>query len=279
MRSRSVLSVVLIGAATVVAVDLLLQNTLVGELVARVESPADGARLRPPVTVRWSGPRKMRAILSGPGGALDLGWRGSPFEIGADQVARSGDYTLELRPWLFGRWFAHQARFSVTREGRRRRAANGRREEDAQAPLRAQLEVLRNERDAANAVNADLYEENGQLRRENAELTQANARLQEEQADAVQRAQAFAALQGQLEERLGALEDENRVLRSRLASIPPCLAWGYLTYPRPQLLPRTRRVVVVSNTRGEVFRDERECEAFRRQDQTAASRCDCVAGP
>jgi len=278
MRWRTILATVAVSAATVVVVDVVLQSSLLAALFPRVESPADGARLAAPVTVRWSGPRQLRVRLAGPAGAHDLGWRSSPLEIPADRLPERGEYTLELRPPLFGRLLATTRSFAVVLSAgpRRTAAKHGDAPDESRA---AELEALRQERDTTSAVNADLYEENAQLRRENTDLAEDNSQLQLEQSESQQQIDALAAQRAELEQRQAALEEENRALRGRLASIPPCLAWGYLTYPRPQLLPRTRRVVVVSNTRGEIFRDERECESFRRQDQNAASRCDCVAGP
>jgi hypothetical protein len=78
-----------------------------------------------------------------------------------------------------------------------------------------------------------------------------------------------------LEEHLVVVQ-ENQLLRMRLDSIPACTTWGYLSYPRPQNIPRTRRIVVVSNGRGEVFRSQPECVLTRRNDPTAGSPCVCV---
>jgi len=80
----------------------------------------------------------------------------------------------------------------------------------------------------------------------------------------------------QLAEENRALAEENGALRLRLGSVIPCTVWGYYSYPRPQTIPVTRRTLLVSDARGQIFRVQPDCETLRRADPTAASICFCV---
>ena len=80
----------------------------------------------------------------------------------------------------------------------------------------------------------------------------------------------------QLAEENRSLADENAALRLRLSAVNPCTVWGYYSYPRPQTIPVTRRTLMVSDTRGQIFRAQIECETLRRSDPTAVSICFCV---
>jgi regulator of replication initiation timing len=141
------------------------------------------------------------------------------------------------------------------------------------------MAVARAARDKALERSKTLREENATLQAESLRLGKEIERLSQVQEDDAARAAELERRLAQLGEENRALADENAALRQRLSSVVPCSVWGYYSFPRPQTVPVTRRVLMVSDTRGRVFRTQIECEVLRRDDATAASICFCVGNP
>lgn len=276
MRWRQVLGVALVSAGAVVAADLLMHSTLLRALRPQIVSPADGAIINGPVTVRWEGPQPMEATLTGNGQRIALGTRESPFEIDPTRFPRPGQYGIELSAPRLGSLIRADRRFMVRR-----------------APLRGAAAVVDSPEtpplDRAGvpaAEHAALGEERDQLR---VELAAMQSELVATQRDRDQRDAALDALQMEGDARLAATEarrdelareyllalQEVQALRSRLASIPACTVWGYLATARVPGGPPTR-TVTVSDRAGNVFRNEPHCAAMRRTDPAGLSGCVCV---
>ncbi len=139
----------------------------------------------------------------------------------------------------------------------------------------------RRQQDITNSENAALYEENANLREESANLREENRNLATSlqdlrnlQTQTIARLDAIEAQHSELERQYREALEENQSLRARIASIPDCTTWGYVSYQRG-----VRFVMLVSDSRGGVFHDQLQCEATRRVDLTAASQCICVGSP
>lgn len=274
---RGIITVVLCAVA-VIAGDVAFRRSLLDELRPVIVSPVSRAVLEPPVQVRWEGPQRMRVLLSlGGEERRDLGVHESPVEIASDQFPRDGGYEVELRGLRFGGWIRASRQFQIhsTAPSRTAQQDHANRPDETKNLLHA-LEAARTARDRAHGRTKFLTEENAALREESerlAEQLQSLYKIQEDDATHI----------ADLERRLGQLGDENRALaeentaiRSRLSGVVPCTVWGYFAYPQPQTIPVTRRLLMVSDTRGQVFRVQAECEIIRRADVTAASICFCV---
>ena len=280
MKMRQALAMALVSVVAVVATDLTFQSSLVRTLWPVVVSPADGAITTTPVTVRWEGAQPLLVILKGNGILEDLGLRNSPFEIEERYFPRPGRYEIELRSPVLGSLASAERRFLV------------RPPKPQPAPAETPIDLTSQVRDLNEAVTK-LQDERSELQAHAHSLSQENDTLRQENEDLSEVVEELRAGRDQVDSRLAAIEanqadltreyrqvlEENRLLRGRIESIPACAAWGYLSYPRPQTIPPTRRVVLVSNTRGEVFRGLAECEITRRADRTAASQCFCVGSP
>jgi hypothetical protein len=276
MSFGRILLIVLVVACATLSVEIAFQSTLLRALFPLVLSPPDGAIVTPPVTVRWKGPPHLSVVLTTNGLRQDLGMHDSPFLIATERFPRPGQYAVEVRSPLLGGWSTGQRRFLV-------QLPEVGREPTPCADDTAEIEALRrsasrleSERDeSAQRVDA-LRQTTEQLQTENAALSARVNELQQvqDQLDAAQEA-AEAQREEAARER-EELADENRFLRGQLDSIPPCTTWGYVTYPRPQTIPTTRRLVVVSDSQGVIFRNQLQCEIVRRVDRGAASPCVCV---
>jgi hypothetical protein len=276
---RQAFGVALISALTVLVTDWTFQSSLLRTFWPTVVIPADGAITTAPVTVRWEGPQPLRVTLIGNGKREDLGLRHSPLEVEEKYFPRAGQYGIEVRsPWLT-RWVSAERRFLV----RPPRPSST----PPQAPdlshtlnqLGGRITALEDERQLLQGRTTSLFQENESLRGENNDLTDAVRELREAQEHADHRLAAMEGQQAELAREYQTTLEENRQLRLRLESLPPCTTWGYVAYPRPQTIPPTRRVVLVSNSLGEVFRNQTECELTRRIDSTAATTCYCVGSP
>jgi hypothetical protein len=276
MSLGRILLIAVVVACATLSVEIAFRSTLLRVLFPVVLSPPDGAIVTPPVTVRWKGPPRLSVVLITNGLRQDLGRRDSPFEIAADRFLRPGQYAVEVRSPLLGGWAAIQRRFLV-------QLPEAAAEPTPCADDTAEIETLRrtaarleSERDERSERIEALRQTTEQLQTENAALSARVNELQQvqDQLDAAQEA-ADAQSEEAARERQE-LFDENRFLRAQLDSIPPCTAWGYLTYPRPQTFPTTRRLVVVSDSQGIIFRSQLQCEIARRVDRGAASPCVCV---
>jgi len=276
MRGWQVIGVALISAAAVVVADLVMHSSLLRLLRPQILTPADGAIINGPVTVSWDGPQPMQATLTANGQRLDLGMRESPFEIDPTRFPRPGQYGVELHAAHLGSFIRAERRFMVRR-----------------APLRGAAVPLDTaesppaERPPAAAPDAgDLTAERDRLRVElatlQAELTASRREkdgsddaLDALQADSDARVAAAEARRDEMTRDVVAALQENQALRQRLASIPPCTVWGYLAQPRMQGgMPV--RMVMVSDRAGNVFRNQMQCAATQRNDQTGVSQCICV---
>lgn len=278
MRGWRVVGIALAGAAAVIVADLLMHTSLLRLLQPRILTPADGAILTGPITVRWEGPQPMQATLTGNGVRINLGVRENPFEIDPSRFPRPGQYGLELRLPRFG-LIGSDRRFMV------RRAVDGRAGDggivSGQAPAAAEREAppaasdvsaLAAERDKLRVDVAGLQAQLDALR---AELAESDEALDATAADADARVLGALAEQEAMAREHGLMAAENDALRQRLASIPPCLVWGYMAVPRPQTSPPSR-MVLVSNRRGDIFRSEAQCLVSRRSDPSGVSGCVCV---
>lgn len=270
-------SAALLCALAVVATDLAFSSSLLRIFRPVVTSPADGSILAPPVVVSWDGPRSLEATLIRSGMREELGLRDTPFEIDDASLPQDGQYVIELRSPTFGRLVHTERRFHVHRpEPGEPNAEEAPADEPVTDGLRGAFERLREEKNRLDAEHAALAQDRASLEIENRELADDVDELEDLQDQADQRLQELdAQLASLMQEHLLAMQ-ENQLLRQRLQSIPTCTTWGYLSLPRPQTVPPTRRVVLVSNGRGQIFRNEDQCLITRRQDPTGISPCVCV---
>lgn len=278
MRTRQVIGIAMVCAASVVAADLLMHSSLLHLLQPRILEPADGAIVSGPVTVHWEGPRPMQATLTGNGQRIELGDRDSPFEIDPSRFSRPGQYGIELRS-AFGGLIGADRRFMVRRPSRAAAVATlsdaGATPATAPprvAPAPTGLQELLAERDRLRVDLAATQNELALLRQDQDSSADAHDTAQAE-SDALL-ANTEAARLALAGEHLAALQ-ENQALRQRLERIPACTVWGYLAAPRPQTSPPSRHILV-SNRRGDVFRNEPQCVATRRTDPAGLSPCVCV---
>jgi hypothetical protein len=272
--------VALVAAVSVLAMDVFFASPVVRVIRPRIVEPADGATVTPPVTVRWDGPLRLAVTLAGPTQREDLGWRESPFQLEAKRFARAGQYTVRVASPILGAWAPIERRFLVQVEtaaaaAPQTGAPNGAAEVSALQETIARLET---ERAAMDAENTGLHEENAELRRQQAELQERLDQVSDQLAESAVRNESAEAQLAELQRQYALAAEENRLLQARLDN-PVCPAWGYLSYPRPQYLSRTSRLVVASNQRGELFQSQGQCEGTRRADRTAASPCVCLGLP
>lgn len=256
--------------------DLTFQSTFLRTLRPRVLEPADGAVLTPPVQLRWEGPSQLAVALVAGAGRQDLGKHDSPFEVQAEHFPREGQYTFELRSPLPGPWSSTTRRFLVRmpevvpsptpcpdRQG----------EIDELTHLAERLE---SEKNGVTQEAVSLRQTIEQLRSENARLLAELEQRDDIESHLAVVEESSEAQRNELLREQQLLLEENRILRTRLDSVPPCTAWGYLTYPRPQAGPVPRRFVVVSDAQGNIFQNQVQCEIVRRSDRGGASPCLCV---
>ena len=260
---------------TVAATDLLFRASILRLIRPVITEPADGELVAAPVQVRWEGPQRMRVTLRYAGREKwDLGLRESPFVIPKENLRERGLYSLELRALTLGDWISATRAFATDGEA----PMTTQQRDDVSAKLSALEESLQEMRDTqedSHEENTNLYEENAAIREENAILTEELQQM----AESEQR--AHGELAG-LNNEYSRLSDENRLLmdeifqlRARLGAVVPCSVWGYVADPRPQMVP-PRRVVVVADPDGQVFRLQADCERLRRTDLGSASACFCV---
>jgi hypothetical protein len=274
---RRALWLIVACAVTVLVTDVLVQSTLLRFIRPVITRPADGAITEVPVAVEWEGVQPLTVTLTGSGLKQELGPRHSPFELSRRLFPRPGQYRVTLRSPTFGGLIRADRLFHVTLPDATDNASVA--EETAGekkvdwAPLVARL---REERDRLTTERSTLTEDNRALELDNRDLSDELDHLLQSSDQTVQRLAEVEAQHAELLEEHLLVVQENQLLRMRLSNIPACTTWGYLSYPRPQNIPQTRRVVVVSNGRGDVFRSEAECIVTRRNDPTAGSPCVCV---
>jgi regulator of replication initiation timing len=234
------------------------------------------------VQLSWDGPRRMRVLLTAVGDEpRDLGVHESPFVLDADQFPREGGYRVDLEALSFSDWIRATRWFQVhmaPETGEQPKPGPAARKEnpaETRDMLRA-LETARAARDKAQERSKTLREENAALRGESERLAKQVETLAQTQEEDAAHAEELERRIAQLAEENRALADENAAIRQRLGSVVPCTVWGYYSFPRPQTVPVTRRMLMVSDMHGRVFRGQLECEIVRRDDVTAVSICFCV---
>ncbi len=274
----------LLCAAAILAGDLLFRTSLLRSVRPLILAPPSRAVLAPPVQVYWDGPQRMRVFLTAVGDEQrDLGVQESPFVLDASQFPREGGYRIDLAALSFGNWIRATRWFQVhiteaPKPQPQPGSQSGPRPESPPETRDTQraLAVARAARDKAQERSKSLREENAALRNESERLAKQVETLAQTQEEDAAHAEELERRIARLAEENRALADENGAIRQRLASVVPCTVWGYYSFPRPQTVPVTRRVLMVSDTRGRVFRGQLECESVRRDDVTAASICFCV---
>jgi hypothetical protein len=258
------------------ATDAMFRSSLSRALWPLVETPADGAVVSLPLTVQWEGPAELYLTLTGVDIREDLGLRQNPTEIGAEHFPRPGRYQIEVRSPIFGRWSVTRRRFVVSAASPSPiEAARGNTVDQSGQieDLTSAMDRETRQHEITKAENAALHEENAGLREENNGLATSLEDLRHLQTQTAARLEALEAQQGELEHQYHQAVEENQRLRARIASIPECTNWGYVSYQRGV------RFVMVSDARGEIFHDQILCEATRRNDPTAASACFCAGSP
>jgi len=280
------LGLILLCVLSVIAADFTIRSSVLAYLRPVVLSPRSAAVVRPPVEVEWDGPQRMRLYVRAAGGErVDAGLHSSPAELPAAFFPREGSYDLELVSPRFGGWIRAERKIQVyyaqptpAAEPTPRTIPTRQRSEGIKDLLRA-LKAARVARDKASERARFLAEENAALREESERLArQIEVLSSQEDAHDLDRS-ALERQVAELAEQNRAMAEELSVLRWRLASLPPCLTWGYYSFPRPNTYPATRRVVVISNLAGQIFRNQAECEVARRLDATAGSLCFCAVSP
>jgi hypothetical protein len=270
----------LLCAAAILAADAVFRTSLLLQLRPLIVSPADQAVLDPPVRLRWEGPRHMRVLLALSGEPpRDLGVHESPLEIASDQFPREGGYQIQVQALRFGSWIRatrwFQVRVTAPVNAPPQPEDHKARTWDTQDLLRA-LDAARSARDKAQSRTKFLNEESATLREQSERLAKQLEALYKSQDDEAERIAELEQRLSQLGEENRALAEENAAIRQRLSSVIPCTVWGYYSFLRLQAVPPIRRVLTVTDTRGQVFRAQGDCELLRRIDVTAASICFCV---
>jgi hypothetical protein len=266
-------------AAAIIAGDVLFRASLLSQVRPIILTPPDQAVTAPPVEIRWEGPEPMHVFLAVAGEApRDLGMHESPFDLGSDHFPRDGGYQVTLEAPRFGKWIRAQRWFQVhtaasvppTPEPEHQPRLSDNRD------LVRALEAARTARDRAHGRSKFLSEENTALRDESERQAKQLEALYKSQEDDAEHLTEIERRLGQLGEENRALAEENAAMRQRLGSVIACSVWGYYSYPRPQIVPVSRRTLMVSDPRGQIFRTQPDCEGIRRADPTAASICFCV---
>ncbi len=288
MRVLRILVTAVLCGATVLIADTFFRTSIVQHIRPLVLTPVPGRVYQPPVEVQWEGPKQMRVWLRPSGGdPVDLGLRASPTVLPAHLFPRDGSYELELVAPRLGSWINTRRQFEVFARPAAPAAASAantnlskKREKGVglKEILRA-IKASRAARERANQRAQSLAEENAALREESEKLLAQLESLSSAQDEDSEHIASLEQQLSQLRQQNRVLSDELDVLRLRLGTLPPCTIWGYYSFPRPNTFPATRRVVVVSDHAGRIFRSQPECELGRRVDQTAGSPCFCAAGP
>jgi len=277
------LATALLCAAAIVAGDVVFRRSLLQFVRPEIVAPADQAIMEPPVQLRWDGPARMRVFLAAVGAPpRDLGIHEAPFTLGREQFPRDAGYQIDVQAERFGSWISARRVFQVHVSPGAVSAAEQAPVTDHQAPawdpkdlLRA-LEAARSARDKAHGRAKFLTEENAALRDESERLSKQLESLYKAQEDDAARVDEAERRLAQLSDENRALAEENEAVRLRLSTVMPCTVWGYYSYPRPQMVPVPRRILLVGDPSGQIFRVQPECEIVRRADSTAASICFCV---
>ncbi|HVN84430.1 MAG TPA: hypothetical protein VMW17_06240 [Candidatus Binatia bacterium] len=275
---RRTLGIIAVTIATVVLIELLVQTPLSRWLQPVILTPADGVAVTPPLHVQWEGPPRMDIVLAADGSpAQALGVHPSPCDLDAADLSKPGMYRLRVSLPMLGTLIQSERRFVVIAPTPVPSPAA------LPDPRVAQLTSSLNEVQAAQQrvkdENATLQQENTDLRQELADLRsnpQRSAQAPEDDSDALA---AQAERLAQLSQENQTLRDQMGVLQWQLNAALVCRVWGYYAFSRAQTYLPTRRTITVTNSLGELFRSQAECEAIRFNDPTTASRCFCVGAP
>lgn len=278
---RQVLSLALVSAVVIISIDLAFQGSVLRTVQPLILTPPDGALATAPVVVRWEGPQSLRLILKSTTTREDLGVRDNPCEIAAKHFPRPGQYSVELQSPIFGSLFGAERRFllAIRQDDAERERTREAGPSNDRNKLRDQINRLQADYERSRSDNAALQAENESLLRQQTSLLDRLNEAREEREQSAVRTQSLEQQVSDLENERQQSVEELAALRTRIESLPPCLAWGYMSLPRPQTVPNPRRIVVASNGHGQIFRSVGQCEFVRRNDPTAASPCDCVASP
>ncbi|MFQ5666848.1 MAG: hypothetical protein ACE5I7_10505 [Candidatus Binatia bacterium] len=264
-------------AVAIIAGDMVFRTSLLQQVRPIILVPTDRAVVDPPVQVRWEGLPQMRVLLSIAGGKpRDLGVHASPFTIPSEAFPRDAGYQVEIRSLRFGEWIRAARWFQVHPVPEKPAREDRRGNQKGVKDLLRTLAAARRARDKAQDRTKFLREENAALRDESARLAKQLETLYRTQEEDAQHAAELEQRLSQLAEEYRAVVQENAAIRQRLSGVVPCTVWGYYSYQRPQAVPVARRLLMVSDARGRVFRLRAQCAAVRRGDVTAASICFCV---
>ena len=275
---RRTAEIVAITLATIVLVELMLQTSLYRWLQPAIISPTEGAVVTLPLQVQWDGPPRMGLVLASDGGpAQALGVRPSPCELGSVELPKPGLYRLQVRAPLFGSLIQAERRFVVAPPAP---APSPAPQADPRVnQLSSSLNALQATLEQTQSDNAALHAENEALRQENTTLLSEVERTTKTQEEDAGHVAVDADRLAQLRQENQALTEQLSALQWQLNAALACRVWGYYAFPRPQTFPPTRRTIMITNSVGQVFRSEAECEAVRLNDPTTASRCFCVGAP
>ena len=91
---RPALALALLCVGVTVATDAMFRSSLSRALWPLVETPADGAVVAFPLTIRWEGPQELYVTLIGGDVREDLGLRQNPTEISAEHFPQPGQYRI-----------------------------------------------------------------------------------------------------------------------------------------------------------------------------------------
>lgn len=276
--SRSVVTAFLCGVA-VFAGDALFRASLLDRVRPIIVTPVERAAVKPPIRLSWEGPGEMEVLLAAHDGeASSLGVQRSPFDIGGERFPRPGGYEVRLRDARWGDWIGARRSFQVHGP----RSLDVAEDDSIASPLDESRTLLRafdaarKARDKARARIRTLRKDNATLSSEAERLA---IRLDEIYATQDEGESLLGALEGELVDAVSEirlLREQNIALSLRLAGVNPCTVWGYFTFPRPQTIPPTRRMVRVSDNNGTIFRSDAFCNQHRRVDPSATSGCFCV---
>ena len=274
---------VFFSLAAIVAGDMLFRTSLLSYLRPVILAPPEQAILQPPISVEWDGPPTMRASLRVSGGETrDLGVQKSPFTLTADDFPREGGYEIEMHGLSLPDWISASRIFQIrSAEPVETAQEEPDLEKDAEPTIQLKdflraLKASHSSRERAQKRAKFLTEETATLRAENERLSkQLEKTYQTEEQDG-ERSASLERQINQLGDQLRGLADENTALRLRLGSVIPCSIWGYYSYPRPNTVPLTRKVLLISDLAGQIFHNQVDCESARRSDTSSGSPCFCV---
>ena len=265
--------------AALVLIELMLQTSLYRWLQPTIISPTEDAVVTLPLRVQWEGPPRMGLAVAYDGGTPQtLGLHGSPCDLDGTALPKPGLYRLQVRAPLLGSVIQAERRFVVAPSAPPPSPPPPQ-PDPRLSDLNAQVSALQAANEQAKADNAALQAENESLHQENSAVLAELERATKTQDDDAGRAAADTDRLAQLQQENQALSDQLSALQWQLNAALACRVWGYYAFPRPQTFPPTRRTIMITNSAGQMFRSEAECEAVRLSDPTTASRCFCVGAP